>query len=57
MFTLLKSEFAANVALQAKPVTLASVAAQVNEIMKKPLSFKERLALVLELEQSNNVPK
>ena len=54
---MLKSEFAANVALQAKPVTLASVAAQVNEIMAKPLSFKERLALVLELEQSNNVPK
>ena len=49
---MLRSEFAANLALQAKPITLASVAAQVNEIMSKPLSFKERLALVLELEQS-----
>jgi hypothetical protein len=47
---MLRSEFAANLALQAKPITLASVAKQVNEIMSRPLSFKERLALVLELE-------
>ncbi len=48
----MRSEYAANLALQAKPVLLADVAAQVNAIMALPLSYKERLAKVLELEQA-----
>jgi hypothetical protein len=50
---IMRSEYAANLALQAKPVMFKDVEAKVKEIMSLPISFKERLAKVVELEQAN----